>query len=110
MKILKSNLTEMCINMVDGQKFDEGKSRMDLLPMDALMEVAKVLTFGAKKYGDRNWEKGLDYQRLRAAILRHDAASEMGEELDPESGLSHKAHKTCTTLMELALYLRNKND
>jgi hypothetical protein len=96
--------------MVDGQKFDEGKPRMDLLPMDALVEIAKVLTFGAKKYGDRNWEKGLKLYRLRGAILRHDAAAEMGETLDPESGLSHKAHKACTAVMELALYLRGTND
>lgn len=90
----------------EGKKFDDGKPRMDLLPMDALLEVAKVLAMGAKKYGDRNWEKGIDTQRLRAAGLRHDAASEMGEDLDPESGLTHRAHKACDALMELSLYLR----
>ncbi len=91
-----------------GKKFDSGKPRMDLLPMDALLEVAKVLAFGAKKYGDRNWEKGLDVQRLRAAQLRHDAATEMGQAIDEESGLSHTAHKVTDALMELALRLRAK--
>jgi len=90
-----------------GIKYDLGKTRMDLLPMDALLEVAKVLTFGANKYGDRNWEKGIDVQRLRAAQLRHDAAVEMGELTDSESGLLHTAHKACDALMELALRIRN---
>ena len=52
---------------MEGIKHDQGKPRMDLLPMDALLEIAKVFGFGACKYGDRNWEKGLDVQRLRAA-------------------------------------------
>ncbi len=92
-----------------GKKYDNGKPRMDLLPMDALMEVAKVLTFGAVKYGDRNWELGLDHNRMRAAKMRHDAADAMGEEIDPESGLLHKAHEACDILMELALRLREKD-
>jgi len=91
-----------------GKKFDNEKPRMDLLPMDALLEIAKVMTFGAKKYGERNWEEGIDPQRFRGAILRHDAAYEMGEIKDPESGFSHTAHKACSALMELALRLREK--
>lgn len=91
-----------------GKKNDQGKPRMDLLPMDALLEVARVLAFGAKKYGDRNWEKGLDLDRLRAAQMRHDAANVMGESLDAESNLPHIAHKTCNALMELSLFLRGQ--
>lgn len=91
-----------------GIKFDSEKPRMDLLPMDALLEVAKVLTFGSKKYGDRNWEKGIDVQRLRAAQLRHDAAVEMGQLVDEESGLLHTAHKATDALMELSMRLRNE--
>jgi hypothetical protein len=91
-----------------GNKFDSGKPRMDLLPMDALLEVAKVLTFGSAKYGDRNWEKGIDVQRLRAAQLRHDASVEMGQLIDEESGLLHTAHKATDALMELSMRLRNE--
>lgn len=91
----------------EGVKHDQEKPRMDLLPMDALVEVAKVLTFGAKKYGDHNWEKGIAVHRLRAAQLRHDAAVEMGELYDSESGLIHTAHKACDALMELAMRLRH---
>lgn len=93
---------------MQGTKHDQNKARMDLIPMDALLEVAKVLTFGSMKYGDRNWEKGIDPQRLRAAQMRHDAATELGELNDSESGLLHVAHKATDALMELALRLRNK--
>lgn len=33
-----------------GVKYDEGKLRYDLIPPEALREITKVLTFGAKKY------------------------------------------------------------
>lgn len=36
--------------MSEGLKYDTGKPRTDLLPTDALLEVALVLDYGAKKY------------------------------------------------------------
>ena len=36
----------------------EGKGRYDLLPAHAIFLVARQLEEGAKKYGERNWEKG----------------------------------------------------
>lgn len=35
---------------VEGVKFDAGKTRLDLFPPEALEEIGKVLTYGAKKY------------------------------------------------------------
>lgn len=35
-----------------------GKGRMDLIPPEPLLLMAKHLELGAEKYGDRNWEKG----------------------------------------------------
>ena len=39
----------------------EGKGRFDLLPMCVLMRLARHYEAGAKKYSDRNWEKGPEY-------------------------------------------------
>lgn len=89
-----------------GVKFDGGKPRWDLLPPDALDDVAKVLTYGAAKYAPRNWEKGMDWGRLIAAQMRHLAAFQSGEDVDPESGLHHLAHASCCALMVHALFLR----
>ena len=38
-----------------GRKDDAGKLRWSLIPTQALEDVVKVLTYGARKYGDDNW-------------------------------------------------------
>lgn len=78
-----------------GLKFDTNKPRMDLLDFDALEGLAKVLTFGAQKYAAHNWRGGISYSRLTAAMLRHLAAIQRGEDIDPESGLPHVDHLGC---------------
>lgn len=77
---------------VEGVKFDQGKPRMDLIPPEALFGYAAVLTFGAEKYADRNWEKGMAWGRVFGAAMRHLWAWWRGEELDEESGLPHLYH------------------
>lgn len=86
----------------EANKFDQGKLRYDLVPFDALDVVVGVLNYGAIKYGDRNWEKGMDPDRLIAAALRHISKHQQGEELDPESGLPHIAHAMCSLMFWLA--------
>lgn len=93
---------------VDGEavKQDQDKPRWDLVPFDALDEVAQVFTYGARKYADRNWERGMAWGRLLAAALRHLAAWARGEDHDPESGHRHLAHAGCCVLMLLSLTMR----
>jgi hypothetical protein len=88
--------------MNEGTKHDAEKPRMDLLPFEALEEVAQVLTFGAKKYAADNW-KTVDCaeSRYTAALLRHLVAIQRGEKLDAESGLSHAAHMATNALFIL---------
>lgn len=78
-----------------GVKFDQGKLRVDLLSVPAMEGTAAVLTHGANKYGERNWEKGLAYSRCYAAVLRHLFAWWKGEDLDRESGMHHLHHAAC---------------
>ena len=82
-----------------GNKFDADKPMMDLLPWRAVIGVAKVLTYGAKKYGAHNWTKGIKISRLYAAALRHLVAWWLGEECDTESGLPHLDHAICDLMM-----------
>jgi hypothetical protein len=49
----------------------EGKGRFDLIPIQGLMRLAVHYERGAKKYSDRNWEKGMDISRYCDAALRH---------------------------------------
>lgn len=73
-------------------KDDDNKPRYDLLPPNALSELVAVYTMGAKKYAPRNWEKGLRWGRVFAALMRHAWAWWSGESRDHESGLNHMAH------------------
>lgn len=80
---------------IEGVKFDTGKPRYDLIPPEALDGLAKVLTFGAQKYADRNWEKGMEWGRVFGALQRHMWAWWQGQHTDPETGLSHLHHAAC---------------
>lgn len=76
-------------------KDDAKKPRVSLLPLLALAEEAKVMTYGAEKYDSYNWMEGFDFTTLTDALLRHTFAYLMGEDTDMESGLSHLAHIRC---------------
>lgn len=57
----------------------EGKGRFDLLPTRGMREVAKHFEAGAKKYSDRNWEKGIPLSRFLDSGLRHTFACLEGQ-------------------------------
>jgi len=67
-----------------GLRYDQGKLRWDLLPPDAIEELVRVYTEGAKKYEDRNWEKGMRYGTCVRALKSHLNKWEKGAEFDEE--------------------------
>lgn len=89
-----------------GHKDDSDKARMDLLPPEMLWETAKVLTFGAKKYADRNYEHGMDWGRVFGALQRHLWAWWGGEDYDQETGYLHLSHASCCVAMLLVYVVR----
>jgi len=94
--------------MPEGKKYDGEKPRLYLLPPHTLVEVGKVLTFGAAKYDEHNWKKLDNLQnRYTGAALRHIFAHMAGEELDPETGLDHLAHALCCLMFKLEAKLEN---
>jgi hypothetical protein len=94
-----------------GEKYDKGKPRMELLPMNTLVEVAKVLTDGAEKYAPNNWKLVPEAkERYTGALLRHIAAWMEGEKHDKESGLSHIAHVATNALFLVWFELNVKNN
>src|SRR3990170_2880042 len=88
------------------RKFDQGKVRWDLMPWEALEAVARVITAGAAKYGERNWEGGYAWGRLFGAAMRHLSKWWLGEDRDPETGESHLAHAACCVLFLLTFWTR----
>jgi len=69
------------------------KVQLQLLPPEFLVQVARALGHGAKKYGVRNWHLGkVECQTYLGAMLRHLMAWQDGEDLDRDSRVSHLAH------------------
>ena len=60
-----------------------GKGRMDLLPWAAIMEVSIHCERGAKKYGERNIDKGVPMHSLLDSALRHLAKYMEGAKDEP---------------------------
>jgi hypothetical protein len=85
-------------------KDDKDKPRFTLVPQKALLVVARIMTGGAKKYGDYNWKQdsgdGKDVARLLDAAGRHLNSHNMGERID-ESGQPHLGHAICSLMMAL---------
>jgi hypothetical protein len=82
---------------------DRGKPRLDLVPPEAIIGLADVLTFGADKYAPRNWELGGAWGRSYASAMRHLMAFWSGEDIDPETGLPHIDH-ALTNIVFLSTY------
>ncbi len=95
--------------LTGGVKHDESKRRMDLIPVSLLNGLAKVLEFGAKKYGDNNWRKGLAWSRVYAALQRHLTDFWAGEDIDPESRLPHLYHAACNLAFLIEYFEKNKD-
>lgn len=85
-----------------GTKHDQDKVRMDLFAPEMIEGVSTVLTIGAAKYGDRNWERGMDWSRPYGALMRHMFAWWRGEKTDPETGKSHLWHAGCCLMFLIA--------
>jgi len=94
-----------------GKRFNEGKPRVDLLVPEAMLEEAKVWEYGAKKYGDRNWQRGMAWTIVLASLFRHLLKIMMGQDYDEETGLLHLAHiKANTSMLIWYFYHYKKGD
>ena len=82
-----------------GMKGDNGKPQWGLLPWEEVEDIVKVLTLGSLKYSRDNWMRVPDLEnRYFDALMRHLIAYRKGEQLDPESQLSHLSHAACCLL------------
>jgi len=105
-------MTEKDPNGIDshtpGAKLDNGKVMASLLEGFglALLAVAEVGTFGAKKYSRNGWEEVKDgKRRYRDAKWRHLLKGHLCD-YDKDSKLLHKAHEAWNILAELEFTLR----
>lgn len=78
--------------MGEGTKFDKEKIRPELIVHTATEALGEILKFGARKYADRNWEEGMEWERIIGSLKRHLTYIESGQDYDEESGMLHSAH------------------
>lgn len=93
-----------------GCKLDSGKIRAGLLEdfSLALLEVARVLDHGSRKYSPHGWEKVENGEgRYTDAAWRHLLANRH-EDYDTDSGLLHSAQVAWNFLAVLELKLRRR--
>ena len=69
--------------------FSGGKSGVDQIPVEVLLEWCDVFTYGETKYGRDNWKSGTDWHEFYGSALRHMLKFWAGEDIDPESGRPH---------------------
>lgn len=89
-----------------GARYNGGKPDYSLIPLTTLEDEARVWMYGANKYAAWNWAKGMPWSVPFACAMRHLAAWQRGEDIDPESGQPHLAHVMCNIRM-LTLYAKN---
>ena len=63
----------------------------DLIPIGPLTELSRVYGRGAEKYARRNWEKGYEFSKSYAALMRHLTQFWNGEDFDQETKVRHLA-------------------
>lgn len=91
-------------------KSDNGKPRLDLVPLEVLEPLAQVREFALGKYGEsgvNNWAE-IEKERYLAALLRHLVAYQKDNNaVDEESGLPTIYHVLCNAAF---LAIKHKNE
>lgn len=70
------------VSETGGRRKNAGKLRADLVPASWDEALAAVLTKGAAKYADRNWEKGMEFGVCLGSLKRHLIKFMKGEDID----------------------------
>lgn len=88
------------------------KAPMSVVPATVLAEVGLGMMEGALKYGRHNWrDAGVRTSVYYDATLRHMMRWWEGEDIDPDSGLSHITKAICSlVVLRDAMIFDNVND
>lgn len=100
---------EFVVSKSGGRK-QKKPDRWDLLPWDALRELAELYGKGVEKYEERNWENGLDFNWSYRALINHAQQWWMGEDRDEEMDAHHLACVAFHALGMLALQERHGDE
>tara|TARA_R110002020_G_scaffold160107_1_gene344429 strand:- start:312 stop:854 length:543 start_codon:yes stop_codon:yes gene_type:complete len=95
-----------------GLRFNRFKPKLSLIPSISRTLEAIGWMVGAAKYGEHNWEKGMDWSIPLNCMARHWEALNDGKWVDKETGVPHIALIMCNATMLAYYYYHNvgKND
>lgn len=79
------------------------KIRYDLLPVNGINEVNKVLTEKLKKYNKNEWKYGLPWSEVLSSLKKHLNDFELGEDFD-KNKLLNMAHVAMNALIICDFY------
>ena len=112
--------------MVDGggQRLNDDKNPLELVPPSLMFAVGAVLAEGAKKYERHNWTRGMKWSVVLGSLMRHlfKWASPFHNDKDEETGYNHMWHvaanvaflieyeKTCPELDDRVNYNKKHED
>lgn len=82
---------------------DEGKLRVELVPMEGVHAAARAMSYGLVKYPAHNYRLGIAWASIYASIMRHLLLWFWDGRPDEESGLSHLDHAAADVLMLCAI-------
>lgn len=63
-----------------------------LVPGSLVRAAARAMGFGAKKYGENDWRRGMSWKEVLGALDRHLQEVKDGRMFDEETGLHHLDH------------------
>lgn len=92
-----------------GERENKGKLKWSLVSWKALEPMIEVLMFGAAKYDNHNWKKGLKYTEICESLQRHMNSFLDKEDNDPESKLAHVGHILCNAMFLSYMFLFRKD-
>ena len=92
---------DLLLSMQSLADFQEGGGGVDLslTLSDWWKSAARVFAYGALKYAEWNWLRGMKWSIPIGCAVRHVVDIASGEEIDPESGLPHIGHYMCNLIM-----------
>jgi hypothetical protein len=91
-----------------GLRYNKGKNQIELMPPEWEWALGDVLTKGAAKYEERNWESGMSWSSMVGCAKRHLLKFQLGErydgdELNIEAGTTGCHHLAMAAWNLLAL-------
>ncbi len=118
LKVLESNdldklrsFTQEQTKRFQAERKNLGKVDLTMLPTIALVEEAKIMNYGARKYSRGNWEKLWGEETINvcmASAMRHMLKILDGEMIDEESGGFHAAHARANLAFILEFLVKHK--